>query len=1528
MSEPTPPEPSTPQDPKQSVLIPVKLDAFIFNKAVCSGDPPPVPEYAASRFDPVGAKIAPIEQPNYTFLRLNSTLIQPDILNPIELHNSWPGEYNSRYTNLGTQQPYSRRIGVYLSWTLPRLFRGGVAAAGKEAVKSQSFAAARASRGLEAPASIADEGDNKDENKPNVGHAPPVFPSVPNRWLVIRHIPDKTTIRPVKAQSKVPEFASWVIESDRQWELKDLGVEVDLQTDVSPFIAAGGNDEKTVSKQAEVFIGKKTPLQGWNELYKPEKPKPSPSAKPGDDKGPQFLPHFSLLSSSNQMFADYQPHNSNVFSMCDNFEYANNQYMTQATAHYYVVGWNADPKDDLFNGTFLGTSKLSRKERLKTLKLKIKMETSSDGKQATDSEKEKAFEIWLDNEKTTRAVCHGAMYEVQWDVTKKPDYVPADTFSTQLNTTMPLAVGTSPLDALTTFARAHTCVAPPEPPEDKEKVTIPKLEKWITALERHLLARDDGVETQNQASDMVYNWNYARTDGGQNWNASGLDTSSTSSDKPGGTPKELIKTLRFLNGEQIFLDAVLRSMTRLRRDMFSLWWRCVTDTVPDNANDPAYKAQVHALEERFNALEEQRKDCLKNLKTLLDTSGSKVKPGARPAFYQQRDPTLLVGGVKSGWQHDYLDDLLVRIDEQVVRFKEEKGKVAPIWKEFDQALSGKLPEDLQPTIKSLVSEFLVFRPGEPQQPDLSAKDITSPPLFHEEFSSDNPRPAITAEELKPQWRDRWNQSQPWFPLFLEWEIEYYHVPFEKWNLSEADSRSSALSQLRYNIPDCVDLSERVPKDPPKQSADSLNKDSDDDKYEERDKHLIQGRVLLLPQPSFSLAAKIQQLFDGTPQPLLDRHENEEYDYLKKEDREALQKGLHQLAFLSAPLAGLSAHLTTVLQGNHIKPNMRNGRTGELMPIIEACRSEAGFGDDQLKIIDIETDSTPFGYNMRPPTGKHSLFKPATHGQFRFTKLNIIDKFGQAIHAIDPTPQDEAQAVWPCISEWYAPQKKKDESPNIIIPRQPAIDDKEAQPPTCPAEPPKPCEFIQIPPMINQSARLNASFVVRVGSEKEDEETDPKTLSNSKNFWRPADEWENPIWGWVLINYANQGIQLFTQDGTFYREVRFGGPKGTQGSPAWLPFRPPSATALADAPAKNGPETMQLERLVARLGDVDFLRAFWNMVVLATDNMLPAPEAYASFTNSALIGRPLALTHAGWSLELASDQQISQANKEKDIPRRLLGKDSDDLDSDAENDDPSRYAFKVKIGDVDRGFDGLVGMFNCSRNMDPQTSTDLGVRLEVLYSDYQPKEDPNTSEEKKYVAPTRPLVLRPCFPSPENYSTAEGFASQRNSHLSVRAMVVDPFSPVHAYSGILPVKEIILAPWTWQSALSKMKAFFHMGPLMITKDVPPQFDSDRELRSDKPVTGAPPIPHEEGAVLLPGVGKGDWAWLQPYYPQEDEKEKPTAMGDGEEEEALERYMVLPIAAEDERARFDPGPYTAVEGYLMKVGNGTEKGKEKA
>jgi hypothetical protein len=109
-------------------------------------------------------------------------------------------------------------------------------------------------------------------------------------------------------------------------------------------------------------------------------------------------------------------------------------------------------------------------------------------------------------------------------------------------------------------------------------------------------------------------------------------------------------------------------------------------------------------------------------------------------------------------------------------------------------------------------------------------------------------------------------------------------------------------------------------------------------------------------------------------------------------------------------------------------------------------------------------------------------------------------------------------LYPCISDFYEPQVVDDtQFANTVI------QDNKGQ-----------CEFIQLPPQINQDTRLNAHFVKRTA-----DDDPPPVVSGTLAPWRPMTEWENPIWGWVVANHAESGIQLFLADGTFYREVRLG-----------------------------------------------------------------------------------------------------------------------------------------------------------------------------------------------------------------------------------------------------------------------------------------------------------------------------------------------------------------------------------------------------
>lgn len=102
----------------------------------------------------------------------------------------------------------------------------------------------------------------------------------------------------------------------------------------------------------------------------------------------------------------------------------------------------------------------------------------------------------------------------------------------------------------------------------------------------------------------------------------------------------------------------------------------------------------------------------------------------------------------------------------------------------------------------------------------------------------------------------------------------------------------------------------------------------------------------------------------------------------------------------------------------------------------------------------------------------------------FTKINVVDKFGQAISAIDPSPHHyntPIATISPCLSDTYFPGTIGDTDPSLPTSRANTV---------IPQTDNNACPFVQLPPAINQPARLNASFV-----------------RNKNGAWKPCTEWD-------------------------------------------------------------------------------------------------------------------------------------------------------------------------------------------------------------------------------------------------------------------------------------------------------------------------------------------------------------------------------------------------------------------------------------
>ena len=1314
--------------PKPNVAVPMKLDAFILNEKLCDGGEDGQPS----------ARIAPLNQPNYTFLQVNEFLAQNDVTDYVDVHASIPASTNLRMTDLGTGLTRTQRRGVYLHWILPRVYRSGDAAT----------SSAKKDSGMD--------------------YTAPVFRAAPNRWLIIRKLDPTATMPP----SKIPPIESWVIESDVLRKVDGLDQSIDLQVDVSPFLTAKGAETKKgiqFAEQAEVFIGSTTPSAKWTE-------------QAADRVS------LSILNASNPLFPDYQPHNGSVFSFLDRFAYMDTdkttKYLTSAKATYFVLGWHADISPDPFDKSGIRRSDLLRNY---SMTLPQMTELPDDVQQ------------WLDVQDPCSTLCHGAMYDVYYDAANKPPVVLADQCAQDLASAQPVAVGTTALDALAAFLNAHD-----------ENV----IKQDLLALTQHLRAQGDTVEALWAAADELESSAYARSPGGIRWKAA-ITADSEAAPPPAGDQI----ALDALNLSQRWLDALLRLQEQVSWNLFSLWWKYITDvdhskTESEGSAGPIdYAGESKKLTGTYEALQAiigTQSNAIHNLLGEEPLLSHPPKSAVLREFQNQLDPTMLVAGVEAGWPYDFMDLLKVRLGMQIPTSAASALDPATglqcLPKASLQALGGLL--------------FAEFAANDPSVTPPATIDIFSP-LYHDQGD-----PAQQPSPTSP-WRDRWNNAQPWFPLFVEWEAEYTHIPWDDWSLEMREAwHSNAL--YRLGIKDSVILHQ------------DGQKDIDDTR-------LASGRTIFLPQASSILQSQFEQFIRTSP---------EATKLNTKNSPEKVKSDILQTPFLSCPLDGLIGHLVTTASGTHVKPNVRIP-PADLQPIPQAATvaSSVGLSDTQLRYMGKETQVTPYSSLVQFDSDKYPAFKPVTHGQLRFTKINIVDKFGQVVCLIDPTRRSTGPPpLYPCISPYFepgiigsGPQKDK---PNIV--RASEVEGT--------------CEFVQLAPHINQDARLNATFVML------DED------SSGLPMWRPTTDWESPVWGWVIVNYVDSGVQLFLPDGTFYAEARLASPNAPQSAaqpPKWLPF--PRPTKVSDAG--------QLNKLLSQLESQAYLLSFIQMCTTYAGDAASGSSAYAAYINC-LIGKPLALVNAGWSLELAAAPLQSQSTfsigngprqDQIPLPTTLLDQPGSE-----------RYSFPMKLGDELRAHDGLVGYWFAADELNPGDA----LALDKLYTYFA---DPNDSIQPVDPAKTG---LSAFWLDPTSYSSAIAYQEAWNHELHAYGTIMDPFQPINVFSAILPTQPLNLAPWTWEVAIKKMTAFFTMGPLLLPQDVD---TSGQKLPDDYKLT--PPASDDTAKVAplqLPVLNVAEWSWLQPL--KNDSADQPD-------------FTAIGISNIDSKARYQPGPYAATEGFIQ-------------
>ncbi len=295
---------------------------------------------------------------------------------------------------------------------------------------------------------------------------------------------------------------------------------------------------------------------------------------------------------------------------------------------------------------------------------------------------------------------------------------------------------------------------------------------------------------------------------------------------------------------------------------------------------------------------------------------------------------------------------------------------------------------------------------------------------------------------------------------------------------------------------------------------------------------------------------------------------------------------------------------------------------------------------------------------------------------------------------------------------------------------------------------------QLPPRLLQPSRLNMELM--------DYKDDTAALNMALNV--------NPVCGWVLSNHLDSSVMVFFPDGTNVGEIALR-QNGQVAVPIWI------------APPHSDIDNIsQITALSPHLGNfitaittktADEFRAFID----AIDATLWTTDPLGDRTDqnlSLLIGRPLALVRTSLQFELDGPPI-----KACDWPSPVRPAAVDDNLPDF-----TTSKFCIRLGDQASPADGVMGYFE-----DQQ----YGVFNSVVA--------PNDGQN--YVKQIGPLMQ-----AGGNY-----LELPFDGTIKYITLLVDPRASIHAFTGILPVKELTLPTQFVDTPLSSMEVTFSVGPLL-------------------------------------------------------------------------------------------------------------------
>ncbi|MQY09697.1 hypothetical protein [Actinomadura macrotermitis] len=754
------------------------------------------------------------------------------------------------------------------------------------------------------------------------------YAAVPTRWLVVRY--------GGKSHTDERSAAGWLVHSDC---LSDREA-----ADNSPYaIPASDTDPTPVPKR----IGRVRPLDG--DLAEPAGVRPGPLTAVGPG-----LPTF----------ATYQPYNLGAFSMHDPLTGLTGDTLDLS---YLVMGWYGTDADDPFADiTANPPTRFQEKitERLERLGWDCPVPAAP-----------------------VRTVCAGAAVGVRWEKTGVPgpnrDEAPA-TVDDPKKRPVTYGVAESSVDGISALALAH----------DIGFWKDPNRLRRLQALQYGLLHQLDTRDGMAVVQQRTREARFEPVAGGFTWDLTTPRSAKGKESQPVRPLPEPERTwLADTNEAQRAHDAAARRLTRRQERLYELWWYAERlEAMIPSAKPKVVKDRLKKLKQKVDTdltsltgkVKAERSALTQapallqavtpeDLDTAIDAEVKRLtelwkrapegRPtrAPRPVFHNAREPVVLIKGAKAT---RLLDDPAVipcRLSEQTVTKAGRNAAVTtvrpPGWAALKKKIPAKIPTGLP---ENLLTEFAV----------LDRHRAPATVIFGDQATpvawSAPDRRALAARRATAPWK------QPWTPLLLVWEADYFAVPYHHYQDVEKSTprRNWEFGEDFYQWRGEGDAAENeaVPRS-------------------------VSGSILLSAHAVHNIAERLQRVDAEAP------GQSQEFLDAVGDLAGHLADGSSGTDLISQALGGFTAQLT--------------GRESKVRPRPKATVADILDGHHTFapRALSAATkrpaDPAPDENWVAAP-----YYEPYRAGQFRFRRLFLVDRFGRGyeiVHTADRPDQRPAPA---------------------------------------------------------------------------------------------------------------------------------------------------------------------------------------------------------------------------------------------------------------------------------------------------------------------------------------------------------------------------------------------------------------------------------------------------------------------------------------------------------------------------------------